>query len=50
MFDQVKFRVRSWRRYRRALAELEIHSDRELAELGFLRCDLPRVARETVGR
>jgi uncharacterized protein YjiS (DUF1127 family) len=50
MFDQMKHRVRSWRRYRRVLSELEIHSDRELAELGLLRCDLPRVARETAKR
>lgn len=47
MFDHMKYRVRSWRRYRRALNELEIHTDRELADLGFMRCDLPRIARES---
>jgi uncharacterized protein YjiS (DUF1127 family) len=47
MFNRMRHRVRQWRRYRRTLAELEIHSDRDLAELGLLRCDLPRVARET---
>lgn len=33
-------------RYRRALGELERMSERELAELGLHRCDIPRVARE----
>lgn len=47
MLAHMKSRVRGWRRYRRALGELELHSDRELAEMGFMRCDLPRIARES---
>jgi uncharacterized protein YjiS (DUF1127 family) len=50
MFEHLKYRVRAWRRYRRTLTELEVHSDRELAELGVFRCDLDRVARETARR
>ncbi|MGD1878722.1 MAG: DUF1127 domain-containing protein [Kiloniellaceae bacterium] len=34
-------------RYQRALSELSQMSDRELSELGFRRCDVARVARET---
>ena len=34
-------------RYQRALNELSQMSDRELSELGFRRCDVVRVARET---
>lgn len=37
-----------WRLYRRTLAELEALSDRDLADLGLFRQDLPAVARETV--
>ncbi len=41
-------RARAWRRrYLTALDELSCYKDRELAELGFTRADLPRVARET---
>jgi uncharacterized protein YjiS (DUF1127 family) len=50
MFEHLKMRVQTWRRYRRALTELEVHSDRELADLGILRCDLNRLAREMARR
>lgn len=33
--------------YRRTLEELNVLSDRELADLGFSRCDLPRIARDS---
>jgi uncharacterized protein YjiS (DUF1127 family) len=50
MFENISDRVRRWRDYRRALNELDSLSDRELAELGLFRCDLPRVARDSVKR
>ena len=34
-----------WRRARRARRELDALSDRELAEIGLFRCDVPRMAR-----
>jgi uncharacterized protein YjiS (DUF1127 family) len=36
--------------YLRTLDELSALTDRELADLGFARCDLPRVASEAAGR
>ncbi len=50
MFEQMKFKIKNWQRYRQALAELNVHSDRELSEMGLMRCDLPRIARETAVR
>lgn len=35
--------------YRRTLAELQACSDRDLADLGFHRSELPRIAREAAG-
>ena len=35
-----------WRRRRSARRELDALTDRELAELGLFRCDIPRVARD----
>lgn len=35
-----------WRRRRRVRRELEAMSDRELAELGLFRCDVPSFARQ----
>lgn len=34
-----------WRRNRQAQSELRAMTDRELADLGILRCDIPRVVR-----
>ena len=36
-------RFRAWREQRAALAELEMMSDRELADIGLTRSDVPRV-------
>ena len=36
-------RFRAWRERRAALAELEMMNDRELADVGLTRADLPRV-------
>lgn len=37
-------------RYRKIRAELSAHSDRELADLGILRCDVDRFARKAAVR
>ena len=36
-----------WRRYNRSLSELNRLGDRELADIGITRADIPRVAWET---
>jgi len=33
--------------FHRIVQELSYYSDRELRELGFERCDIPRIARQT---
>lgn len=40
--------IRRWQRYNRTVAELSHLSNRELADLGLSRSDIPRVAREAV--
>ena len=37
---------RAWRRYDNAMNELSGLTDRELADIGISRCDIPRLARE----
>ncbi len=46
MFEVLKSRYVSWQRYSRTLHELEKLSNRELADLGISRSDIPRLARE----
>ncbi|MBO0905633.1 DUF1127 domain-containing protein [Jiella sonneratiae] len=38
----------NWRRYRETVSELNRLSQRELADLGIARTDIPAVARRTV--
>ena len=38
-----------WQKYQRALNELELMSDRDLADLGFSRYDIKRIARDAAG-
>jgi uncharacterized protein YjiS (DUF1127 family) len=38
--------VRRWKRYNRTVSELSHLSNRELADLGLTRSDIPRIARE----
>jgi uncharacterized protein YjiS (DUF1127 family) len=44
MFTAVVRFLRSWRRYNRSLNELSRLGDRELADIGISRSDIPRVA------
>ena len=46
MFESLKTRVASWKKYSRTVAELESLSNRELDDLGFARGDIAQVARE----
>ncbi len=39
---------KEWRLYRNTFAELDAMTDRELADLGLSRFEIPRVAREAV--
>lgn len=48
MFDFVRTRINRWQRYNRTVAELESLSNRDLADLGMTRHDIPRIAREAV--
>jgi uncharacterized protein YjiS (DUF1127 family) len=46
MFEVLKSRYSTWKRYSRTVQELEALSSRDLADLGITRADLPRLARE----
>jgi uncharacterized protein YjiS (DUF1127 family) len=41
---------RAWRRYEASLRELSCLGDRELADIGVSRSDIPRIAWETARR
>ncbi len=42
--------LRSWRRYEASLRELSRLGDRELADIGLTRSDIPRIAWENARR
>jgi uncharacterized protein YjiS (DUF1127 family) len=44
MFTTVVRFLQSWRRYNRSLNELSRLGDRELADIGISRSDIPRIA------
>ena len=46
MFEVLKTRYSTWQRYRRTVSELASLSDRDLADLGISRSDIPRLARD----
>ena len=46
MFETLKSRIKTWKRYSRTVSELEALSNRELADLGIMRTDIGRIARE----
>ncbi len=46
MFEVLKTRYATWKRYARTVQELEMLSNRDLADLGIARSDIPRLARE----
>lgn len=46
MFAAIARYFRAWKRYDNAMQELSYLTDRELADIGISRCDIPRLARE----
>jgi uncharacterized protein YjiS (DUF1127 family) len=46
MFESLKSRYSTLKRYSRTLQELESLSNRDLADLGISRVDIPRLAKE----
>jgi uncharacterized protein YjiS (DUF1127 family) len=44
MFANLVRLIREWKRYNQSLNELSRLGDRELADIGISRCDIPRVA------
>jgi uncharacterized protein YjiS (DUF1127 family) len=48
MFEVLKSRYSTWKRYTRTVQELESLSSRDLADLGISRADIPRLARQAV--
>ena len=50
LFSYIVRFLRQWRRYNSSLRELSQLGDRELADMGISRSDIPRVAWEDCGR
>jgi uncharacterized protein YjiS (DUF1127 family) len=48
MFEVLKSRISSWQRYNRTVSELKALSNRELEDLGIMRSDINRIARQAV--
>lgn len=48
MFEVLKTRIATWKRYSRTVSELQSLSNRELADLGIMRSDIQRVAKDAV--
>jgi uncharacterized protein YjiS (DUF1127 family) len=45
MFETLKSRITTWKRYSRTVSELNALSNRELDDLGIVRADIKSVAR-----
>ena len=50
MFTSLVNFIQSWKSYNRSLSELNRLGDRELADIGISRSDIPRVAWDTANR
>jgi uncharacterized protein YjiS (DUF1127 family) len=50
MFAAIVRFIREWKRYNQSLNELSRLGDRELADIGVSRCDIPRLARTAAHR
>ena len=46
MFEVLKSRINTWKRYSRTVTGLQALTNRELADLGIARADIQRIARE----
>ncbi|MBV8565848.1 MAG: DUF1127 domain-containing protein [Methylobacteriaceae bacterium] len=45
MLKSLRLKLKAWQRYRDNVRELSRLTDRELADLGFSRVDIPAIAR-----
>ena len=50
MFNFFTDGLKRWSRYNHTKRELDLLTDRELADLGMMRVDIPRIAREAIAR
>lgn len=50
MFNFFSDGFKRWNRYNTTKRELDLLTDRELADLGIMRSDIPRIARESASR
>ena len=48
MFEVLKSRITTWKRYSRTVNELQALTNRELSDLGIARADISRIARAAV--
>jgi uncharacterized protein YjiS (DUF1127 family) len=48
MFNNFRTRYARWKKFSRTYSELQNLSDRDLADIGISRSDIPRIARESV--
>ena len=48
MFNFFSDGFKRWNRYNTTKRELDLLTDRELADLGIMRSDIPRIARDSV--
>jgi uncharacterized protein YjiS (DUF1127 family) len=48
MFEVLKSRISTWKRYNRTVSELNALSNRDLSDLGISRADINRIARAAV--
>ncbi len=48
MFEVLKTRIATWKRYSRTVSELQALSNRDLADLGIARADISRIAKNAV--
>ncbi len=46
MFEVLKSRIATWKRYKTTVSELNLLSNRDLEDLGMKRYDIERIARE----
>ncbi|MDE2383963.1 MAG: DUF1127 domain-containing protein [Alphaproteobacteria bacterium] len=46
MFEVLKSRINTWKRYNRTVTELQALTNRELSDLGIARSDIARIARD----
>ena len=49
MFETLKTRVATWKRYSRTISELQALSHRELDDLGIAPGDIKQIARQAAG-